>query len=56
MIYLPESERVSRYFQSDIGKQFDAVIHIDTTRAVKALGAPAAMLHDELPETYPTGI
>jgi erythromycin esterase-like protein len=56
VIYLPESERVSHYFQSDIGKQFDAIIHIDTTRAVKALDAPAAMLHDELPETYPTGI
>ncbi len=56
VIYLPESERVSHYFQSEIGKQFDAIIHIDTTRAVKALDAPAAMLHDELPETYPTGI
>ena len=56
VVYLPESERVSHYFQSDIGKQFDAIIHVDTTRAVKALDAPAAMLHDELPETYPTGI
>lgn len=56
VIYLPESERVSHYFQSEIGRQFDAIIHLDTTRAVKALDAPAAMLHDELPETYPTGI
>ncbi|MET0964225.1 MAG: erythromycin esterase family protein [Noviherbaspirillum sp.] len=56
VVYLPESERVSHYFQSEIGRQFDALVHLDTTRAVKALDAPAAMLHDELPETYPTGI
>jgi len=56
VVYLPESERVSHYFQCDLGKQFDAIIHFDTTRAVKPLDAPAAMLHDEVPETYPTGI
>ena len=54
--YLPESERISHYFRSDVGKQFDGIVHFDTTRAVKPLDAPAEMLHDETPETYPTGI
>jgi len=56
VIYLPESERVSHYFQTEVGKQFDGLIHFDTTRAVKPMDAPAAMLHEETPETYPTGI
>jgi erythromycin esterase-like protein len=56
VVYLPESERVSHYFQSELGRQFDAILHFDTTRAVKPLDAPADMVHDELPETYPTGI
>lgn len=56
VIYLPESERVSHYFQSEIGKQFDALVHFDSTRAVKPMDAAADMLHEELPETYPTGI
>jgi erythromycin esterase-like protein len=56
VVYLPESERLSHYFYCDIGKQFDAIVHFDHTRAVKPLDAPAEMLHEELPETYPTGI
>ena len=56
VIYLPESERVSHYFMTEVGKQFDGLVHFDTTRAVKPLDAPAEMLHDETPETYPSGI
>lgn len=56
VVYLPESERLSHYFQSDLGRQFDAIVHFDTTRAVKPLDAPAEMLHEDVPETYPTGI
>ncbi|MBK4737702.1 erythromycin esterase family protein [Noviherbaspirillum pedocola] len=56
VVYLPESERLSHYFHCDLGRQFDAIVHIDHTRAVKPLDAPAEMLHEEMPETYPTGI
>ena len=56
VIYLPESERISHYFLSEVGKQFDGLIHFDTTRAVRPMDAPAEMLHDETPETYPSGI
>ena len=37
VIYLPGSERQSHYFMARLGKQFDAVVFIDTTRAVTPL-------------------
>jgi erythromycin esterase-like protein len=37
VIYKPETERQSHYFEAQISKQFDAVIHFDVTGAVKPL-------------------
>jgi len=37
VIYLPESERASHYFEARLSQQFDAVIHFDETRAVEPL-------------------
>jgi erythromycin esterase-like protein len=37
VIYKPETERQSHYFEARISKQFDAVIHFDVTSAVKPL-------------------
>lgn len=37
VIYKPETERQSHYFEARISKQFDAVIHFDVTSAVKTL-------------------
>jgi erythromycin esterase-like protein len=37
VIYRPDTERVSHYFAAKIVEQFDAVIHVDTTRAVEPL-------------------
>jgi erythromycin esterase-like protein len=37
VIYRPESERVSHYFQARLADQFDAVLHIDETSALEAL-------------------
>ena len=56
VLYLPESERLSHYFHADIASQFDAVIHVDTTRALHPLDSSPGWRHDEAPETYPTGI
>lgn len=59
VIYRPESERLSHYFEAELPRQFDAVIHFDTTRAVVALGGAedrAPHLDErEAPETYPYG-
>jgi erythromycin esterase-like protein len=39
VLYRPETELASHYFQSRIAKQFDAVFHLDETTAVEPLDA-----------------
>ncbi|PYL53163.1 MAG: erythromycin esterase [Verrucomicrobia bacterium] len=53
VIYRPESERLSHYFHARLPKQFDAIIHIDETRAVEPLERTSVWDAGELPETYP---
>lgn len=40
VIYLPETERVSHYFDVSVAHQFDAVFHIDETCALEPLDKP----------------
>jgi erythromycin esterase-like protein len=56
VVYLPESERVSHYFDASLSRQFDAVIHIDETRAVHPLERTTEHHEGDVPETYPSGI
>jgi erythromycin esterase-like protein len=57
VIYRPESERVSHYFQARLADQFDAMIHIDQTRAVEPLERTAAAKSPRAEEeTYPAGV
>ncbi len=56
VIYLPESERVSHYFNARLADQFDAVIHMDQTRAVEPLERTAQWQAGELPETFPFAV
>src|SRR5207237_2798557 len=56
VIYRPETERWSHYFQAHLSQQFDAVIHFDKTRAVEPLDRTSAWEEGELPETYPSGL
>ncbi|HLE61617.1 MAG TPA: erythromycin esterase family protein [Pyrinomonadaceae bacterium] len=56
VIYRPETERASHYFQARISAQFDAVLHFDETRAVEPLERTADWEAGEVPETFPTGI
>jgi erythromycin esterase-like protein/adenine/guanine phosphoribosyltransferase-like PRPP-binding protein len=53
VIYRPETERESHYVRARVSDQFDAVIHIDETRAVEPLERTAGWVRGELPETYP---
>jgi erythromycin esterase-like protein len=53
VIYRPESERLSHYFHARLPEQFDAIIHLDETRAVEPLERTSAWEEGELPETYP---
>jgi erythromycin esterase-like protein len=56
VIYRPETERQSHYFVARLAAQFDAVIHIDETRAVEPLERTAGWEVGEVPETYPTAL
>jgi erythromycin esterase-like protein len=56
VIYLPESERISHYFNARLADQFDAMIHLDQTRAVEPLERTAKWEAGEFPETYPFAV
>jgi erythromycin esterase-like protein len=56
VIYRPRTERQSHYFETTLPDQFDAIIHIDHTRALEPLERTAAWVRGEFPDTYPTGM
>lgn len=56
VIYRPETERQSHYFHVRPADQFDAMIHIDRTRALEPLEPTSRWIAGETPETYPTGL
>jgi erythromycin esterase-like protein len=56
VIYRPETERQSHYFEASLAEQFDAVIHVDRTHAVRPLERWSLLEGDEPPETFPTGL
>jgi erythromycin esterase-like protein len=56
VIYRPESERQSHWFGASVAQQFDALIHIDLTRAVEPLERTATWELGEPPETYPSAL
>lgn len=56
VIYLPQAERQSHYFDARLARQFDAVIHFDETTALEPLERYPKWEGGEPPETYPTGI
>lgn len=56
VIYRPETERLSHYFEARIADQFDVLIHIDETRAVEPLERTSLWDEGQLPETYPFNV
>ncbi|HEV2784239.1 MAG TPA: erythromycin esterase family protein [Actinophytocola sp.] len=56
VIYRPRTERQSHYFRVRLADQFDAVIHIDETRALEPLERTARWESGELPEAYPAEV
>lgn len=53
VIYRPETEIHSRYFQASLPRQFNEYIWLDETRAVSPLGPEGGT---GLPETFPFGL
>jgi erythromycin esterase-like protein len=56
VIYLPEAERVSHYFEARLAEQFDALLHFDDTRAVEPLERTAEWERGRAPDTFPSGL
>lgn len=56
VIYRPETERMSHYFNARLADQFDALIHLDQTRALEPLERVSSWQSDELPETFPSNL
>jgi len=56
VIYRPETERQSHYFNARLSDQFDTAIHIDRTRALEPLERTGTWDRGEPPETFPTGV
>ncbi|KAL4530470.1 hypothetical protein Ndes2526B_g02177 [Nannochloris sp. 'desiccata'] len=62
VIYRPRTERQSHYFYAELPKQFDLMIHIDKTHAVKPLEPSHPswekehLAKEDLPETYPFAV
>jgi erythromycin esterase-like protein len=56
VIYLPATERQSHYFHVRPADQFDAMIHIDNTRALEPLELTSEWIAGDLHDTYPTGL
>jgi len=56
VIYHPQTERQSHCFLASAARQFDALVHIDSTRAVEPLELTSAWELGEPPETYPSAL
>jgi len=56
VVYRPESERRSHYYYSSLPEQYDALLHIDRTRALEPLEARSAPTELDVAETFPSGL
>jgi erythromycin esterase-like protein len=57
VIYRPRTERQSHYFRARLAEQFDAVIHLDRTTALRPLDLTSGWEEGgELPESYPFAV
>ncbi|HEY0946166.1 MAG TPA: erythromycin esterase family protein [Opitutaceae bacterium] len=54
VIYRPETERLSHYFEACLPNQFDAVLHLDRTHAIVPLDVNEGSAVEA--ETFPTGV
>ena len=56
VVYRPESELQSHYFEANLVEQFDVVIHLDHTRALEPLELTPLWDAGEPADTFPTGL
>jgi len=56
VVYRPQTERVSHYFEAHVADQFDALLHFDHTTALEPLERTPIWNEGEPAETYPFGV
>lgn len=67
VVYRPDTECLSHYFEANLPQQFDVMLHYDQTHAVEPLEPsevwqrgehpqPEPHALEEVPETYPSGV
>ncbi len=56
VIYIPDRERASHYFEATLADQFDALVHVDATRAVEPLEHSPSWSAGESAEPYPSAL
>ena len=56
VVYRPHTERFSHYFECDLVRQFDAVLHLDETTALQPLETAPRHASAEPPETFPSAL
>jgi erythromycin esterase-like protein len=56
VIYQPDTERISDYFDVRLAEQFDAALHFGETQAVEPLERSAAWDRGRAPETFPSAL
>ena len=59
VIYRPRTERQSHYFDASLSTQFDCVIHVEVTRALRPLEIHpvwAQAEKDHVPDTFPMNV
>jgi erythromycin esterase-like protein len=56
VVYRPENERRSHYYHASLPRQFDAVLHIDRTRALEPLETLSSPAIPDAAETFPSGL
>jgi erythromycin esterase-like protein len=56
VIYRPDTERASHYYEASLSQQFDAVLHVDRSHALHPLDGAAPPQLLEEPETFPSGL
>lgn len=55
-VYPPWAEALDPYVRARLAEQFDAVVHVDRTRAVEPLDDSGAWSVGRTPRTFPTGL
>ncbi|HWC13841.1 MAG TPA: erythromycin esterase family protein [Actinomycetota bacterium] len=56
VIYRPETERVSHYFDASLPHQFDAIAHVDATTALRPLDDVSGWHGRDAAETFPHAV